>query len=116
MEKICSLEDELNSLREYKVVKEKEELVAKVDTIAEKFTTLNKEEIEVVKTKVLNEGMTTEEFEKELYYLVGIKTLENKSTYAATEPMGAAVRMIPVEDKKEITDEYGGLLKKYNLI
>ena len=116
MEKICSLEDELNSLREYKVVKEKEELVAKVDTIAEKFTTLNKEEIEVVKTKVLNEGMTTEEFEKELYYLVGIKALENKSTYAATEPMGTTVRVIPVEDKKEITDEYGGLLKKYNLI
>ena len=116
MEKICSLEDELNSLREYKVVKEKEELAAKVDTIAEKFTTLNKEEIEVVKTKVLNEGMTTEEFEKELYYLVGVKTLEAKSTYAATETTGTITRMIPVEDKKEIIDEYGGLLKKHNLV
>ena len=117
MEKLNSLEDELNSLREYKVVKEKEELAAKVDTIAEKFTTLNKEEIEVVKTKVLNEGMTTEEFEKELYYLVGVKTLEVKSNYATTEPTGVAVtRIIPVEDKREIVDEYGGLLKKYDLV
>ena len=116
MEKLVSLEEELNSLREYKVVKEKEELVAKVDIIAEKFTTLAKEEIEVVKTKVLNEGMTTEEFEKELYYLVGVKTLEAKSTYAATETTGTITRMIPVEDKKEIIDEYGGLLKKHNLV
>ena len=116
MDKLCALEEELNSLREYKVVKEKEELVAKVDTIAEKFTTLAKEEIEVVKTRVLNEGMTTEEFEKELYYLVGVKTLETKSNYAATETMGTTVKMIPVVEEKEIIDEYGGLLKKHNLV
>ena len=116
MDKVCALEEELSSLREYKVAKEAEELVAKVDTIAEKFTTLTKEEIEVVKTRVLNEGMTTEEFEKELYYLVGVKTLEVKSNYAATETVGDTVKMIPVVEEKEIIDEYGGLLKKHNLV
>ena len=115
MEKLSSLEDELNSLREYKLVKEKEELVVKVDTIAEKFTTLDQEEIELVKTRVLNEEITTEEFEKELYYLVGIKALETKVNYAATET-NSSTRMIPIVEEKKIIDEYGGLLKKHNLV
>ena len=116
MDKISSYEEELSSLREFKAVKEQEALEAKVEVIAEKFSTLNKEEIEVVKTRVLNEGMTTEEFEKELYYLVGIKTLETKSNYAATKTMGDTVKVIPVSEKIEIIDEYGGLLKKHNLV
>jgi len=115
MEKLSSLEDELNSLREYKLVKEKEELVVKVDTIAERFTTLDQEEIELVKTRVLNEEITTEEFEKELYYLVGIKALETKVNYAATE-INSSTRMIPIVEEKKIIDEYGGLLKKHNLV
>ena len=115
MEKLSSLEEELNSLREYKLVKEKEELVVKVNTIAEKFTTLGQEEIELVKTRVLNEEITTEEFEKELYYLVGIKALETKANYAVTET-NSSTRMIPIVEEKKIIDEYGGLLKKHNLV
>ena len=115
MDKISSYEEELSSLREFKAVKEQEALEAKVEVIAEKFSTLNKEEIEVVKTRVLNNEITTEEFEKELYYLVGVKALESKANYAAKiENMGVS-KIIPVVEEKEI-DQYGGLLKKHNLV
>ena len=117
MDKISSYEEELSSLREFKAVKEKEELTVKVDTIASKFTSLNKEEIEVVKTRVLNNEITTEEFEKELYYLVGVKALESKAKYTVSEPTGVSVaRIIPMAEEKEVVDEYGGLLKKHNLV
>ena len=115
--KISAYEEELNSLREFKAVKDREELVAKVDIISSKFTSLDKSEIEVVKTRVLNNEMTTEEFEKELYYLVGVKALEQKANYTVAEPTGVAVaRVIPIVEEKEIIDEYGGLLKKHNLV
>ena len=117
MDKISSYEEELSSLREFKAVKEKEELTVKVDTIASKFTSLNKEEIEVVKTRVLNNEITTEEFEKELYYLVGVKALESKAKYTVSEPTGVSVtRIIPMAEEKEVVDAYGGLLKKHNLV
>ena len=115
--KISAYEEELNSLREFKAVKDREELVAKVDIISSKFTSLDKSEIEVVKTRVLNNEMTTEEFEKELYYLVGVKALEQKANYTVAEHTSNTVtRVIPIVEEKEIIDEYGGLLKKHNLV
>ena len=117
MATIANYEKELNCLREFKAVKEQEALEAKVEVIAEKFSTLNKEEIEVVKTRVLNNEITTEEFEKELYYLVGVKALESKAKYTVSEPTGVSVaRIIPMAEEKEVVDEYGGLLKKHNLV
>ena len=113
---IATYEEELKSLREFKATKEREALVVEVDTIAEKFTSLDKTEIEVVKTKVLNNEITTAEFEKELYYLVGVKTLETKNTYAAVEKETGVARMIPVVEEKTVVDPYGGLLKKHNLV
>ena len=115
MDTIASYEEELKSLREFKATKEREALVVEVDMIAEKFTSLDKSEIEVVKTRVLNAEITTAEFEKELYYLVGVKALESKANYAAKiENMGVS-KIIPVVEEKEI-DQYGGLLKKHNLV
>ena len=117
MATIANYEKELNCLREFKAVKEQEALEAKVEVIAEKFSTLNKEEIEVVKTRVLNNEITTEEFEKELYYLVGVKALESKAKYTVSEPTGVSVtRIIPMAEEKEVVDAYGGLLKKHNLV
>ena len=117
MATIANYEKELNCLREFKAVKEQEALEAKVEVIAEKFNTLNKEEIEVVKTRVLNNEITTEEFEKELYYLVGVKALESKAKYTVSEPTGVSVtRIIPMAEEKEVVDAYGGLLKKHNLV
>ena len=110
---ISNYEVELNSLREFKAAKDQEALALEVDTIASKFTTLDEAEVEVVKTKVLNNEITTEEFEKELYYLTGVKALEVKASYAA-EP--AATRMIPIIKDEKVIDEYDGLLKKHNII
>ena len=113
---IATYEEELKSLREFKAAKEREALVVEVDTIAEKFTSLDKSEIEVVKTRVLNAEITTAEFEKELYYLVGVKALEAKANYAAVKAENVGVaKIIPVVEEKEI-DQYGGLLKKHNLV
>ena len=113
---ITTYEEELKSLREFKAVKDREALVVKVDEIASKFTSLDNAEIEVVKTKVLNNEMSTEEFERELYYLVGVKALESKVTYAAEPKDAGTVRIIPVVEEDKVIDEYGGLLKKYNLV
>ena len=117
MAKIANYEEELNCLREFKAVKDQEALVAKVDVIAEKFTSLEKSEIEVVKTRVLNNEISTEEFERELYYLVGVKALEAKTNYTVVEPTNVgATRIIPIVEEEKVVDEYGGLLKKHNLI
>ena len=117
MATISSYEEELSSLREFKAIKEKEALTVKVDTIASKFTSLNEEEIEVVKTRVLNNEITTEQFEKELYYLLGVKALESKAKYTVSEPTNTGVaKIIPIVEEKEVVDEYGGLLKKHNLV
>ena len=115
MDFIAANEEELNSLRKFKAIKEKEELVAKVDAIASRFTSLDMSEIDVVKTRVLNNEITTDEFERELYYLVGVKTLETKANYTASEPVGATVKIMPIAEE-EICDQYGGLLKKHNLV
>ena len=113
IEKIASYEEELNSLREFKAVKDKEALVIEVDQIASKFTTLDVTEIEAVKTKVLSNEITKAEFEKELYYLVGVKALESKAKYTVETTDTPVARVIPIVEK---TDEYGGLLKKHNLV
>ena len=112
-EKIASYEEELNSLREFKAVKDKEALVVEVDQIASKFTTLDVTEIEAVKTKVLSNEITKAEFERELYYLVGVKALESKAKYTVETTDTPVARVIPIVEK---TDEYGGLLKKHNLV
>ena len=49
---------ELNCLREFKAVKEHEALEAEVNVIADKFNTLDNADIEVVKTRVLNNEIT----------------------------------------------------------
>ena len=113
IEKIASYEEELNSLREFKAVKDKEALVIEVDQIASKFTTLDVTEIEAVKTKVLSNEITKAEFERELYYLVGVKALESKAKYTVETTDTPVARVIPIIEK---TDEYGGLLKKHNLV
>ena len=117
MSTIANYEEELNCLREFKAIKEQEALVAKVEVIAEKFSTLEKAEIEAVKTRVLNNEITTAEFERELYYLVGVKALEAKANYAIAETVGVPVtRVIPISEEKEVIDEYDGLLKKHKMI
>ena len=117
MSTIANYEEELNCLREFKAIKEQEALVAKVEVIAEKFSSLEKAEIEAVKTRVLNNEITTAEFERELYYLVGVKALEAKANYAIAETVGVPVtRVIPISEEKEVIDEYDGLLKKHKMI
>ena len=117
MDIIANYEKELNCLREFKAVKDREALEAEVNVIADKFNTLDNADIEVVKTRVLNNEITIAEFEKELYYLVGVKALEAKANYTVSEPTGVAVtRVIPIVEEKEQIDEYDGLLKKHKMM
>ena len=117
MDIIANYEKELNCLREFKAVKDREALEAEVNVIADKFNTLDNADIEVVKTRVLNNEITIAEFEKELYYLVGVKALEAKANYTVSEPTGVAVtRVIPIVEEKEQVDEYDGLLKKHKMM
>ena len=103
---------ELNSLREYKAAKEQVELECKVEDIITEFETLDFNEIEPVKAKVLAGEIDVDTFKKELYCLVGMKALQKKQTYSAKEE----VNQVKVMDRQvdiEFDDNYGGLLKKY---
>jgi hypothetical protein len=103
---------ELNSLREYKAAKEQVELECKVEDIITEFETLDFNEIEPVKAKVLAGEIDVGTFKKELYCLVGMKALQKKQTYSAKEE----VNQVKVMDRQvdiEFDDNYGGLLKKY---
>jgi len=71
---IQDLKNENESLSEFKSTKEEQELVSKVETIASEFSMLTNEEIESVKTKALAKEVSVEDYEKELYALVGKKS------------------------------------------
>lgn len=107
-----NLKSEMVKLEEFKATKDKEELSNKVNDIVEEFSTLEETEIEVVKTKALNNEIGLDEFKKELFCLVGMKALNNKETFAANEVV-EEVAIMDNHIKSEVTDAYGGLISKY---
>ena len=80
----------------------KEELI----NIASEFAALKEEETQVVIDKVLNKEIDKQDFKKELFALVGMKTMENTQIFSAK---GTKFK-VPVHN--EDNDPYGGLIKK----
>lgn len=115
-ETLASYMEELEVLRKFKAEKDEEALKIEVENIISQFATLEEAEIEGVKTKVLTKEISTDEFKKELFCILGMKSLKNNDTYSAKKEKTVSVaRIIPVE-KSETVDKYDGLLKKHNLV
>ena len=103
VERFKSENEELKKFKqEVEVGLLKEELI----NIASEFAALKEEETQVVIDKVLNKEIDKQDFKKELFALVGMKTMENTQIFSAK---GTKFK-VPVHN--EDNDPYGGLIKK----
>ena len=103
VERFKSENEELKKFKqEVEVGLLKEELI----NIASEFAALKEEETQVVIDKVLNKEIDKQDFKKELFALVGMKTMENTQVFSAK---GTKFK-VPVHN--EDNDPYGGLIKK----
>lgn len=110
------LEEKLNemgdydSLKQFKEDYDKAQYEAEIEDITSKFS-FSDDEIENLKTKALNKELSKEEYEKELYCLLGIKQMENNSKFEKTNKSTCEVK---VQNNVKISSRYGELGKKYS--
>lgn len=104
----------LKELENYKAEKDKEELEAKVEEVTSEFA-LEESEIAEVKEEVLNGNIDLEQYTKELYCLVGMKSLKSKEKYSVDKKVDKVgfigLENYSVEEKDE--KPYGDLFEKY---
>lgn len=117
--KIEELTEEISKLEVYKAEKDKEELTAKVEEISSEFNEIEESEIASVKQEVLDGNINVEEFEKELYCMVGMKSKKSKETYS-NDKKPDDVKMLDLENYSLNDDEceyepYGDIFKKYGI-
>lgn len=118
--KIEELTDEISKLEVYKAEKDKEELTAKVEEISSEFNELEESEIANVKQEVLDGSIDIEQFEKELYCMVGMKSKKSKETYSNNKKPDD-VKMLELEnyslnDDEDEYEPYGNVFKKYGIV
>lgn len=118
--KIEELTDEISKLEVYKAEKDKEELKAQVEEVAGEFSELEESEISTVKQEVIDGNMDMEQFEKELYCMVGMKSKKSKETYS-NDKKPESVGMLDLEtysysDEKDEYEPYGNVFKKYGIV
>lgn len=117
MEKYSKVKEDLKKLKEYKDVKDKEELEKKVEDIIANFKGLDEDEVEELKSKVLEGKLGLDEFKKELFCLVGMKSLKSKEKYSIDKKnnkvgfIGLEGYSLSIEEEKP----YGGLFEKYGM-
>lgn len=113
-EEITKLKDEVEKLKAYKMSKEKEELELETDNILSKFKTLDASETEDIKTRVISGEIELDQFEKELYCLVGMKAFGKDETFSTKEET-TEVRIFDNNPDKEDEQLYGGYFEKYGI-
>ena len=110
-EKFTTINDELNTLREFKSNIDLQELKVKVDEISNKYD-LDVDTTEL-QEKAISKDITLEQFEKELKVLFAEKVLENNkfSKEVKENPIKVTVTSLKAEEKL-----YGGLFEKHGHI
>lgn len=112
----AELESKLNNMSDYESLKQfkedydKAEYEAEIEEITSKFS-FDENEIEDLKLKALNKELSKEQYEKELYCLVGMKQLENNSKFSEVEK---PTREVKVQSNVKIPSRYGKLGEKYS--
>lgn len=110
-EKFSVINEELNTLREFKSKIDLEELKGQVEEISEKYD-LDVDTTEL-KEKAITKDITLEQFEKELKVLFAEKVLENNKFSKEVKEEPAKVTVTSVEEEAKVV--YGGLFEKHGL-
>lgn len=109
------LEQKLEQMNDYQELKEfresynQAEYEAEVKEISTKFN-LDIEEYQELEEKAINKELSKEQYEKELYCLVGIKQMKNNAKFSKVDKSTSEVK---VQSNNKISSIYGELGKKY---
>lgn len=112
----AELEGKLNEMNDYDTLKEFKkryddaQYEAEIKEISAKFD-LEVEEYQELEEKALKGELTKEQYEKELYCLIGMKQLQEKENFSQSEKPSCEVK---VQNNKKISSRYGELGKKYS--
>lgn len=111
VERFNDLNSKITELEEFKANVERESLVVKVDEICTEFDFAD-DEISEVREQALTGEISLDQFKKELFVLLGMKSHANKSKFSQKDKVEKI--KIPVgEFKKADNEPYGGLFAKY---
>lgn len=112
----AELEGKLNEMNDYDTLKEFKkryddaQYEAEIKEISAKFD-LEVEEYQELEEKALKGELAKEQYEKELYCLIGMKQLQEKENFSQLEKPTSEVK---VPSNKKISSRYGELGKKYS--
>lgn len=112
----AELEEKLNAMNDYDTLKEFKkryddaQYEAEIKEISAKFD-LEVEEYQELEEKALKGELAKEQYEKELYCLIGMKQLQEKENFSQIEKPTSEVK---VQNNKKTSPRYGELGKKYS--
>lgn len=110
------LEEKINRMSDYQELKEfkesydKAEYESEINNITSKFS-FEEDEISELREKAMSKEISKEQYEKELYCLLGMKQLQEKEKFSQLEKPSCEVK---VQNNVKISSRYGELGKKYS--
>lgn len=97
-------------LKKFKESYDKAEYESEINNITSKFS-FEEDEIAELREKVMTKEISKEQYEKELYCMLGMKQLQEKEKFSQLEKPSCEVK---VQNNKKISSRYGELGKKYS--
>lgn len=97
-------------LRLFKESYDKAEYESEISNITSKFS-FEEDEISELREKAMSKEISKEQYEKELYCLLGMKQLQEKEKFSQLEKPSCEVK---VQNNVKISSRYGELGKKYS--
>jgi len=97
-------------LKKFKESYDKAEYESEIKEISSKFN-LDIDEYQELEVKAISGELSKEQYEKELYCLVGMKQIENNSKFSKADKSTCEVK---VQNNVKISSRYGELGKKYS--
>ena len=109
MDKFEDMKD-YDDLKKFKESYDKAEYESEINNITSKFS-FEEDEISELREKAMSKEMSKEQYEKELYCLLGMKQLQEKEKFSRLEKPSCEVK---VQNNVKISSRYGELGKKYS--
>lgn len=97
-------------LKSFKESYDKAEYESEINSITSKFS-FEEDEITELREKAIAKEISKEQYEKELYCMLGMKQLQEKENFSKLEKPTSEVK---VQSNKKISPRYGELGKKYS--
>ena len=109
MDKFEDMKD-YDDLKKFKELYDKAEYESEINNITSKFS-FEEDEISELREKAMSKEISKEQYEKELYCLLGMKQLQEKEKFSRLEKPSCEVK---VQNNVKISSRYGELGKKYS--